>query len=93
MINQGIKNGFNLKVNVYVKDFDEGLSKVSLGKGIAFLYSGMNDGTLEEKYRIKIIDLEIGSENQNIAVALDTTNKNELLKELFLFLKNHLTDV
>lgn len=87
VISQGIKNGFNLKVNVYVKDLDEGLSMVSLGKGLAFLYSGMNDGTLEEKYRIKIIDLESDSENQNIVAAFDVRNKNERLQELFLFLK------
>ncbi|MDW5523277.1 LysR family transcriptional regulator [Carnobacterium maltaromaticum] len=87
VISQGIKNGFNLKVNSYVKDLNEGLSLVSVGKGLAFLYSGMNDGTLEEKYHINISDLETTRNNQNIVAAIDKHNDNELLWELFTFLK------
>lgn len=92
VISQGIKNGFNLKVDFYVKDLDEGLSMVSLGKGLAFLYSGMNDGTLEDRYRIKIIDLKDKNKEQNIVVAFDTKNENHLLQKLFLFVQNDLMD-
>lgn len=88
VISQGIKNGFNLKANFYIKGLDEGLSLVSVGKGLAFLYSGMNDGTLESKYHITIIDLEMTHNDQNIVAAFDKNNDNELLGKLFSFLKN-----
>ncbi|WP_438756155.1 hypothetical protein [Enterococcus sp. AZ126] len=75
-----------------MKDLDEGLSMVSLGKGLAFLYSGMDDGTLEDRYRIKIIDLKDESKKQNIVVAFDTKNENYLLQKLFMFVQNDLMD-
>ncbi|MET3564283.1 DNA-binding transcriptional LysR family regulator [Enterococcus rotai] len=87
VIGQGIKNGFNLKANSYVKDLDEGLSRVSVGNDLAFLYSGMNDGTLEEKYHIKIIDIDNVSTDHTIAVAYNKEYKNELLQELFMYYK------
>ncbi|ANK60195.1 LysR family transcriptional regulator [Loigolactobacillus backii] len=89
VINQGLKNGFNLKANYYVKDLDEGLSMVSMGKGLAFLYSGMNDGTLEEKYHIKISDLENVGRDQDIISAINKSNDNKLLQELFAFIKRN----
>jgi DNA-binding transcriptional LysR family regulator len=88
VIGQGIKNGFNLKATSYVKDLDEGLSRVSVGNDLAFLYSGMNDGTLEEKYYIKIIDIDNVSTDHTIVVAYNKEYKNELLQELFMFVKN-----
>ncbi|CAM2946915.1 LysR family transcriptional regulator [Dellaglioa algida] len=88
VVNQGMKNGFNLRADYYVKDLDEGLSTVSLGKGLAFLYSGMNDGTLEEKYNIKILDLEDIDHDQNIVSAFDKKNNNQFLKELSATLKH-----
>ncbi|MBC2181588.1 LysR family transcriptional regulator [Listeria booriae] len=90
VINQGIRNGFHLKANHYVKDLDEGLSMVSLGNGLAFLYSGMNDGSLEEKYRVKIIDLKSDTKGQNIVMAIDKNNTNNFLQELFHFVKKDL---
>lgn len=89
VVSQGIKNGFNLKVNCYVKDLDQGLSMVSVGKGLAFLYSGMNDGTLEEKYRIKIVDFENERNNQNLLAAVNLSNETNLLQELFIFIKRN----
>lgn len=89
VINQGIKNGFNLKANAYVKDLDEGLSMVSVGNGLSFLYSGMNDGSLADKYHIKIIDLESTNSDQNIVAALNTTNNSSLLKTFFEFIKHN----
>ncbi|EUJ30492.1 LysR family transcriptional regulator [Listeria cornellensis] len=93
VVSQGLKNGFNLKANSYVKDLDEGLSLVSIGKGSAFLYSGMNDGMLEGKYRIKIIDLESYSEDQHIVAAFDKGNKTNLLLDLFTFIQRYLADL
>ncbi|MBA3926948.1 LysR family transcriptional regulator [Listeria rustica] len=90
VVGQGLKNGFNLKANSYVKDLDEGLSLVSVGKGSAFLYSGMNDGTLEDKYRIKIVDLESDSEDQNIVAAFDKEHETSLLLDLFTFIQREL---
>lgn len=83
VLNQGLQNGFNLKANYYVKNLDEGLSMTSLGKGLAFLYSGMNDGTLEDKYKIKIVDLDISDQQQNIVCAMDINNHTRLVRELF----------
>ncbi|MFC6171870.1 LysR family transcriptional regulator [Loigolactobacillus jiayinensis] len=88
VINQGLQNGFNLKANFYVKDLDEGLSMVSVGKGLAFLYSGMNDGTLAEKYHIKISDLVDVSHDQNIVSAINKNSQNPCLRELYTFIKN-----
>ncbi|MEO1770754.1 LysR family transcriptional regulator [Candidatus Enterococcus ferrettii] len=90
VVNQFVNYGFNVRANSYVKNLEEGLTKVALGEGLAFLYSGMNDGTLEEKYPIKIIDLASDGSDQNIVAAYDKRNDNSLLKELFLFLKNNL---
>ncbi|MBC6308526.1 LysR family transcriptional regulator [Listeria sp. FSL L7-1582] len=90
VVGQGLKNGFNLKANSYVKDLDEGLSLVSVGKGSAFLYSGMNDGTLEDKYRIKIVDLESDSDDQNIVAAFDRDHETDLLLDLFTFIQRDL---
>lgn len=89
VISQGIKNGFNLKANHYVKDLDEGLSMVSVGKGLAFLYSGMNDGTLEKKYRIKIINLENAGNDHDIVAAYNPKKPHMLVQELFTFIKNY----
>ncbi|AQY52605.1 LysR family transcriptional regulator [Listeria weihenstephanensis FSL R9-0317] len=93
VVGQGLKNGFNLKASSYVKDLDEGLSLVSVGKGSAFLYSGMNDGTLEDKYRIKIIDLERDNDDQNIVVAMNRENEASLLRALFDFIQSDLAGV
>lgn len=92
VVNQFINYGFNVKANTYIKTLDEGLSRVALGEGLAFIYSGMNDGTLEEKYHIKIIDLESDDKNQNVVAVFDKKNNNKLLRELFLFVKDNLTD-
>lgn len=89
VISQGIKNGFNLKANHYVKDLDEGLSMVSVGKGLAFLYSGMNDGALEKKYRIKIINLENAGNDHDIVAAYNPKKPHMLVQELFTFIKNY----
>ncbi len=89
VIAQGLKNGFNLKANYYVNNLDEGLSMVAVGKGLAFLYSGMNDGTLEEKYQIKIAVLEDNSLNQNIVVAINEHHENQILHELYQFIENN----
>ncbi|EAE8347749.1 LysR family transcriptional regulator [Listeria monocytogenes] len=90
VISECTKHGFNLKANSYVKDLDEGLSMTSVGEGLAFLYSGMNDGTLAAKYHIKIIDLENDSTDQNIIAAINKPNENELVQELFSFIKSNL---
>ncbi|MGG5316128.1 LysR family transcriptional regulator [Enterococcus sp. AZ072] len=90
VVNQFVKYGFNVRANSYVKNLDEGLAKVALGEGLAFLYSGMNDGSLEEKYPIKIIDLVSDSNDQNIVAAYDKRNESSLLRELFTFFKNNL---
>nr|WP_244966941.1 LysR family transcriptional regulator [Listeria grandensis] len=90
VVSQCLKNGFNVKANCYVKELDEGLSLVSLGKGLTFLYSGMNDGTLENKYHIKIIDLENDGEDQNIVAAFDRSNETDLLLDLFMFIQRNL---
>lgn len=87
VINQGLKNGFNLRANYYVKDLDEGLSMVSVGKGLAFLYLGMNDGTLAAKYHIKITDLADISHEQNIVSVINKNNDSQLLHDLYDFLK------
>ncbi|MGM0303459.1 hypothetical protein IGI66_003124 [Enterococcus sp. AZ048] len=82
VVSQFIHYGFNVKANSYVKDLDAGLAKVSVGEGLAFLYSGMNDGSLEDKYHIKIIDLKNDDTDQTIVAAFDKENKNEYLREL-----------
>lgn len=83
VVNQGLQNGFNLKANTYVKNLDEGMSMVALGKGIAFLYSGMNDDTLEAKYHIKIVDLSIPNQDQDIVVARMADTPNRQAQQLF----------
>ncbi|ALS00343.1 LysR family transcriptional regulator [Enterococcus silesiacus] len=93
VISQGIKNGFNLKVDFYVNDLDEGLSMVSLGKGLAFLYSRMDDGTLEGRYHIKILNLQGNSKEQDIVVAFDRNNQNYFLRELFTFVKKNVEEL
>ncbi|MBC1421465.1 LysR family transcriptional regulator [Listeria seeligeri] len=90
VISECTKHGFNLKANSYVQNLDEGLSMTSVGEGLAFLYSGMNDGTLAEKYHIKIVDLENDSTDQDIVAAIDKPNENELVQELFSFIKSYL---
>lgn len=87
VVSQFINDGFNVKANTYVKNLDEGLSKVSIGDGLAFLYSGMNDGTLEGKYHIKIIDLDDNGTDQNIVAAFNKGKKSKLLQELTQFLQ------
>jgi len=82
VINQGLKNGFNLKANYYVKSLDEGLSAVAVGKGLAFLYSGMNSGNLEQQYHIEIADIENQDMDQNIVVAVNRSNE-ALLNDLY----------
>ncbi|MBO0432066.1 LysR family transcriptional regulator [Enterococcus sp. DIV0660C] len=89
VINQFINYGFNIKANSYVKNLDEGLSKVSVGDGLAFLYSGMDDGTLEERYHIKIIDLKKNQTNQDIVAAFTREKNSGLFGELIHFLKVH----
>ncbi|EAG7310890.1 LysR family transcriptional regulator, partial [Listeria monocytogenes] len=84
------KHGFNLKANSYVKDLDEGLAMTSVGEGLAFLYSGMNDGTLEDKYNIKIMDIQEERNDQNIVAAINKQSENTLLQELFSFIKSSL---
>lgn len=86
VINQGLQNGFNLKADHYVKDLDQGLSMVGLGKGLAFLYSGMNNGTLEREYHIKIVDLDNSEEKQDILSVINKNNKNQFLQKLNLYL-------
>lgn len=83
VVSQFIKHGFNIKAATYVKNLDEGLANVSLGEGLAFLYSGMDDGTLEEKYAIKIVDLEPDDSNQNIVAAFNHKNTDPIIREFF----------
>lgn len=83
VINQGLQNGFNLKANYYVTNLDEGLSMTSTGKGLAFLYSGMDDGTLEEKYNIKIVDLSVKHQNQDLVCVIRRDNRNKLIWSLY----------
>jgi len=83
VVSQALKHGFNIKVNTYVKNLDEGLTMAALGKGIAFLYSGMNDGTLASKYQIKIRDLASADTDQNIVVAMSKSNQNQQINSLF----------
>ncbi|MTV81483.1 LysR family transcriptional regulator [Secundilactobacillus folii] len=87
VINLGLKNGFNLRADYYVNTLDEGLSMVAVGKGIAFLYSGMNNGTLEDRYHIKIADLKEESLDQNIVAAIRKDNQNQLLQNLYAAIK------
>ena len=54
----------------------------AMGKGLPFLYSGMNDQTLEKKYHIKIADLQDDSLDQNILVAINQQRTSELLSQL-----------
>ncbi len=49
----------------------------------------MNDGTLEEKYQIKIAVLEDNSLNQNIVVAINEHHENQILHELYQFIENN----
>lgn len=88
VITQGLKNGFNLKANHYVNTLDEGLSMVAVGKGLAFLYSGMNDNMLEERYQLKIADLVDDSLNQNIVVAVNKQHQGHRLKELYELIRD-----
>ncbi|EKZ4334367.1 LysR family transcriptional regulator [Listeria monocytogenes] len=90
VVSQCTKHGFNLKANSYVKDLDEGLAMTSVGEGLAFLYSGMNDGTLEDKYNIKIMDIQEERNDQNIVAAINKQSEITLLQELFSFIKSSL---
>ncbi|GAY73973.1 LysR family transcriptional regulator [Lentilactobacillus kosonis] len=92
VINLGLQNGFNIKANYYVNNLDEGLSMVSMGKGLAFLYSGMNDGQLESKYHIKIADLAGSSPNQDIVMAINKITATDTTKSLLEFIQNKLTN-
>lgn len=92
VIAQGLKNGFNLKANYYVNTLDEGLSMVAVGKGLAFLYSGMNDDRLAEKYQIKIADLEDNSLNQNMVAAINQHHQNSAVHDLYTFIKENISD-
>lgn len=87
VVNQGLINGFNLRADYYVNNLDEGLTAVSAGKGLAFLYSGMNNGNLAQQYHIKIIDLEDVNQDQNIVTVTRKTNRNALLVQLTASLK------
>lgn len=79
----GNQHGFHLKTNYYAKNLEEGLSLTSMGKGMAFLYSGMNDGTLEYKYNIKIVDVDLINEDQNVIAVINQQNQNALVTELY----------
>nr|WP_269780575.1 hypothetical protein [Pediococcus pentosaceus] len=83
VLSQGIKNGYNLKANHYVKDLSQGLSMTALGNGLAFLYSAMNDGQLEKQFRIKIKDLTDNFGNQNIVIAMKRSVDNLLVESIF----------
>ncbi|TDG55255.1 hypothetical protein C5H55_001436 [Pediococcus pentosaceus] len=83
VLSQGIKNGYNLKANYYVKNLSQGLSMTALGNGLAFLYSAMNDGQLEKQYRIKIKDLTDNFGNQNIVIAMKRSVDNALIGSIF----------
>lgn len=87
VINQGIKNGFNLRANHYVNSLNEGLLAVSQEKGLTFLYSGMNDGSLENKYNIKILDLE-DIRPDSIFYAITKGKKNKTLHELYMYIND-----
>ncbi|HAC0772927.1 TPA_asm: LysR family transcriptional regulator, partial [Listeria monocytogenes] len=54
------------------------------------LYSGMNDGTLEDKYNIKIMDIQEERNDQNIVAAINKQSEITLLQELFSFIKSSL---
>lgn len=86
VISQCVKHGFNAKANSYVKNLEEGLSKASIGEGIAFLYSGMNNGTLENKYHIRTIDLENNANPQDIIFAYNRKEKDIEVKKFVEFL-------
>jgi len=90
VINLGLQNGFNIKANYYVNNLDEGLSMVSMGKGLAFLYSGMNDGQLESNYHIKIVDLADPAPNQDIIIAINKVKANDMTKSLLKYITTHL---
>lgn len=83
VLSQGIKNGYNLKANYYVKNLSQELSMTALGNGLAFLYSAMNDGQLEKQYRIKIKDLTDNFGNQNIVIAMKRSVDNALIGSIF----------
>ncbi|WPK15880.1 LysR family transcriptional regulator [Pediococcus pentosaceus] len=83
VLSQGIKNGYNLKANYYVKNLSQVLSMTALGNGLAFLYSAMNDGQLEKQYRIKIKDLTDNFGNQNIVIAMKRSVDNALIGSIF----------
>ncbi|MFC4770412.1 LysR family transcriptional regulator [Enterococcus hermanniensis] len=89
VINQFIKYGFNVKAATYVKNLDEGLANVALGEGLAFLYSGMDDGTLEEKYPIKIVDLENENSDQSIVAVFNTETANPMIRAFFKYAKEN----
>ncbi|QEA32112.1 LysR family transcriptional regulator [Secundilactobacillus malefermentans] len=88
VISQGLKNGFNLKASHYINTLDEGLSMVAVGKGLAFLYSGMNDGSLEAEYHIKIGDIENVGKEQNIIMVMSKENKKQMLRKLYAFVRD-----
>lgn len=92
VVSQFVNYGFNVRANSYVETLDEGLTKVSLGEGLAFIYSGMNDGTIETKYPIKIIDLEALDIDQNIIIAYNSKNQNDFSQKLAFFLQDQLSE-
>lgn len=74
MINKCLQHGFHAKANYYVRNLDEGLSKTSLGEGIAFLYSGMDNGYLSKKYRVKFLNLNEERSSQKLVYAFKENN-------------------
>ena len=74
VINKCLQHGFHAKANYYVKNLDEGLSKTSLGEGIAFLYFGMDNGYLSKKYRVKFLNLNEERSSQKLVYAFKENN-------------------
>ncbi len=92
VINQCLKHGFHAKANYYVKNLDEGLSKTSLGEGISFLYSGMDNGYLSKKYRVKFLNLNEEKSSQNLVYAFQENN-NPMLDEFLNFVHQNRSDL
>lgn len=92
VINQCLKHGFHAKANYYVKNLDEGLSKTSLGEGISFLYSGMDNGYLSKKYRVKFLNLNEEKSSQNLVYAFQENN-NPMLDEFLNFVHQNKSDL
>lgn len=87
-----MKHGFHAKANYYVKNLDEGLSKTSLGEGISFLYSGMDNGYLSKKYRVKFLNLNEEKSSQNLVYAFQENN-NPMLDEFLNFVHQNRSDL